>query len=136
VDSEQALEQIVAGAIDPRRTVALEQPPPPLGEASPESDQASIIQYSPETIQIGVQAAAPAMLILSDIAYPAWRASVDDTPTQVYIADAALRAVAVPAGKHTVELHYTSAALPVGAAITSLSVLLLAAALVRPNPRW
>ena len=99
------------------------------------SDQASIVQYTPETIQIGVHTATSGMLILSDIAYPAWRASVDDTPTEVYVAYGALRAVAVPAGKHTVEFHYMSAALPVGAAITGLTllVLLLAASILGHN---
>ena len=42
MDSAQVLEQIVAGTVDPRHTVALEQAPPPLGEAASAPDQATL----------------------------------------------------------------------------------------------
>lgn len=75
------------------------------------------------------------MLVLSDAIYPAWHARVDGAPAKIYVADGALRAVAIPPGTHTLELQYTSAALPLGAAITGLTVLVLvgaAAGLKRP----
>jgi hypothetical protein len=128
LDDAQALEQISAGAIDPRRTAALEQAPPPLAEPRSGSDLATILQYSPETIRVQVESAAAGLLILSDVVYPAWHARVDDTPSQIYVADGALRGVVVPAGKHTVEFEYASSALPNGAAITALTLLLLLAA--------
>ena len=58
------------------------------------------------------------MLILSEVYYPAWHAYVDRQPTQLYIADHALRGIAVPAGAHTVEIRYESLSLNVGLAIT------------------
>ncbi len=136
MDTEQALAQIAAGTIDARRTVVLEEAPP-LGDESPsESDQATIIQYSTETVRVDIETATPGMLVLSDVIYPAWHARVDDAPVKVYVADGALRAVAVPPGKHTVEFHYSSAALPIGAAITGVTLLALACVAVRPERRW
>ena len=78
-----------------------------------------------------VDAAADGLLVLGDAYYPSWQARVDGTPSEVYVAAGALRAVAVPAGRHSVEFQYASAALPLGAAVTGLTLLALAAAITR-----
>jgi hypothetical protein len=129
MDTDAALAQIAGGTLDPRRMVVLEETPPSIDEAPYASDQVAIIQYSPETVRIDVQTAAAGMLVLSDVIYPAWRARVDDAPAKFYVADGELRAVAIPSGIHTLEFQYSSAALPLGAAITGLTVLVLAAAI-------
>ena len=90
------------------------------------ADQATITQYAADTVRLDVDTGAPGLLILSDAYYPAWQARVDGSPAEVYVADGALRAVAVPAGRHAVEFQYASAALPLGAAITGLTLLALA----------
>jgi hypothetical protein len=128
MDSEQALAQIAAGTIDPRRTVVLEDVPPAVDEAPFESDEATIAEYSPATVRVDVETATPGMLVLSDIIYPAWHARLDGVPARIYVADYALRGIAVPPGKHTIEFQYVSAALPVGAAITGLTLLVLVCA--------
>jgi uncharacterized membrane protein YfhO len=68
-----------------------------------------------------VTAAAPALLILSEIYYPAWRAYLDGQPVPVYAVDRALRGVAVPAGEHVVELRYESAPLTIGLVVSALA---------------
>jgi hypothetical protein len=123
---DEALAQIASGTLDPRRVVGLEESPPPLDEAPGSSDQVAIVEYSPETVRINVKTSAAGLLVLSDVMYPAWQARVDGTPAKIYVADEALRAVAIPAGPHTVEFQYNSAALPLGAAITGLTVFILA----------
>jgi hypothetical protein len=134
MDTDAALAQIAGGTLDPRRMVVLEETPPSIDEAPYASDQVAIIQYSPETVRIDVQTAAAGMLVLSDVIYPAWRARVDDAPAKFYVADGELRAVAIPSGIHTLEFQYSSAALPLGAAITGLTVLVLAAAIGLKRP--
>jgi hypothetical protein len=136
MDTEQALAQIAAATIDPRLTVVLEEAPPLVDEQPAKSDQATITEYSPERVRLQIEAAAPGMLVLSDVIDQAWHARVDDAPAEIYVADGALRAVAVPLGKHTVEFQYASAALPVGAAITGLTLVMLVCAAVRPKRRW
>jgi Bacterial membrane protein YfhO len=130
MDAEEALRQLATGAIDPRRTAVLEKPAPPLGDSPLATDQATITQYTADTVRLDVDTGAPGLLVLSDAYYPAWQARVDGSPTEVYVADGALRAVAIPAGRHSVEFQYASAALPLGAAITGLTVLALAAAIL------
>jgi hypothetical protein len=137
MDGEVGLAEIAAGTLDPRQMVVLEEAPPPLDPAADASGQIAILQYSPETVRIDVQTAAAGMLVLSDVVYPAWHARVDGAPAKIYVADAALRAVAIPPGKHTLELQYNSVALPLGAAITGLTVLVLAgAAAIGLKRRW
>jgi hypothetical protein len=127
LDAAAALAQLADGVIDPRRTAALEKPPPPLGDTvTAAADQATITEYTADTVRLEVTASAPGLLILSDAYYPAWQARVDGSSAEVYVADGALRAVAVPAGRHVVEFQYASAALPIGAALTGLTLLALA----------
>jgi uncharacterized membrane protein YfhO len=74
-------------------------------------------------------------VVLSEIYYPAWHAYVDGKATHLYVADGALRAVAVPAGEHSIELRLESSALAVGILISSAAVFLLAILLVRAGGR-
>jgi uncharacterized membrane protein YfhO len=68
----------------------------------------------------------PALLIASEVAYPAWRAYLDGQPVPIRTADVALRAVDVPPGQHQVEMRYESPALRLGLAISVIAAFLLA----------
>jgi hypothetical protein len=136
MDAQAALRQLAAGAIDPRRTAVLEKSPPPISESPTAADRVTITEYAADTVRLDLDAGAPGLLILSDGYYSAWQARLDDEPTEIYVADGALRAVAVPAGRHTVAFQYASAALPVGAAITGLTLLALMVASLRPSRAW
>jgi hypothetical protein len=128
MESDTALAQIAGGTLDPRRVALLEESPPPIDDAPDPSDQVAIVEYSPETVRIDVQTTAAGMLVLSDVVYPAWHARLDAAPAKIYVADGALRAVAIPPGTHTLEFQYASTALPIGAAISGLTVLVLVGA--------
>ena len=49
---------------------------------------------------------APGLLVLGEVYYPAWKAYVDGESAPVYLTDHLFRSVRIPAGEHTVELHY------------------------------
>jgi hypothetical protein len=61
---------------------------------------------SPNEMSISVTAPAPAYLVLSEIWYPGWRATVNGADVPVLRANHALRAVALPAGELTVRLWF------------------------------
>ncbi len=130
----QALPLLASGAVDPRRTVLLEESPPPL--ASPpagERERVEFLEYGPDQIRLRVTADAAGMLVLSETYYPAWRAYVDGERTPVYAANHALRAIAIPEGTHEVEMRYESRSLRFGLAISlvmGLSLLALLAIVV------
>lgn len=134
LDGEEALRRIRGeGAImfDPRRTALLEVkptelPPLPGGDISPQST-ARITSYQPNHLVIETSASTTTVLVVSEIFYPGWAASVDGQPTPINLTDYVLRGVALPAGQHKVEMRYTAPAARNGAIISALTLLLLCA---------
>lgn len=113
--------------IDYRSVAVLEQEPPVMVGPSTTGDSIAIVQYDNDRLRYYVRCSTAAVAVLSEIFYPAWRAYVDGKPTELLRANYCLRSVAVPAGEHTIELRYESAAYSTGSLVTAAS---LAAALV------
>jgi len=95
---------------DHRRTVILESTPPleipPLMGGVEGSAQTT--SYQDNRVEVEIQSPGNGILVLSDIFYPGWRASIDGVETEVLRADYNLRAVAVPGGRHTVVFQFAS----------------------------
>jgi len=135
VDGEEALRRIQgdgAKEFDPRRTALLEVAPAELpalagGELEAGSG-AKVTLHEPNRIAIETTADKPSVLVVSEIFYPGWEATVDGRPTPLRLTDYLLRGVYVEAGAHRVEMRYRPPALRYGALI-SLSTLLLLSAL-------
>ncbi len=123
-EPDRALELLASGAIDPAETALVEVDPPPL-QAPATEDQVQVTRYEPDRIVVETASDTAGLLVLSEIAYPAWRATVDGQDTPILVADTALRAVAVPAGAHRIELRFASAALTWGTAVTASTALAL-----------
>ena len=104
---------------DPRCTV--EEPEPSAAEPVP-----LIVRYEPERIDIKVQVAAPALLVLSDLFYPGWEATVDGRPAEILKANYLMRAVAIPQGAHQVRFLYRPASFRAGIAASAAGCLGLA----------
>jgi len=120
---DQALMELARGAVDPRQTALLEGSPPPLAPAAiPANDRAVVDSASADSLRLTTRSDAPALLMMSEVAYPAWKATVDGEPASVLTADHLLRAVAVPAGEHTVELRFASSALQIGTWISLATI--------------
>lgn len=132
VGDEEALRKIRGDGgreFNPRRTALLEVPAAELpqlpgGELSSDSS-ARIVSYEPSRVRIETSATTPAVLVLSEIFYPGWEATVDGRPTRILLADYLLRAVSLPAGQHTVEMRYRAPAARNGAMISGLTLCLL-----------
>jgi uncharacterized membrane protein YfhO len=65
------------------------------------------------------------MLVLGDIEYPGWKATIDGEPARIYPTDVALRSVMVPAGTSTVRFAYRPRSFSIGVLIGFLTVLIL-----------
>ena len=94
---------------------------PPAAEAAPE-----IVRYEPARVDIQVRAAAPALLVLSDLFYPGWQATVDGRPAKILEANYVMRAVAVPEGAHEIRFLYRPASFRFGAAVSAAGCLAVA----------
>jgi hypothetical protein len=146
VASGEALPLLAGGAVDPRTTALLEEPPPPLAQPfDPAGESVVITERQPDRLRLTVRAAAPALLVLSEVYDPGWHAKVAGESAPVLVADHLLRAVPVPAGTHEVELSYEAPGLRLGIVITAATgsalaamsvVLRLAAPLRRRRHGW
>jgi len=123
VTDDAALELLASGTVDPRATALLQEMPPPLGIS--DDSHARVVDYDADHMQLATRTAAPGLLVLSEIYDPAWKAYLDDVAVHVYVANGALRAVAVPTGEHRVELRYEPTAIVLGVAISLITLLLL-----------
>jgi hypothetical protein len=111
---------------DPRRTALLEVAPAELpalagGELAPDS-AARVTLYEPNRLVIDTRAAQPAVLVLSEINYPGWEATVDGAAARIHATNYLLRGVVVPAGQHRVEMRYRAPAARNGAIISVVSL--------------
>jgi uncharacterized membrane protein YfhO len=68
-------------------------------------------------------------LILTDTCYPGWRVYVDGKESSIIRANLLFRAVSLSAGQHRVEFSYEPASLRIGAAISSVTLLVIAVGL-------
>ncbi len=120
----EALPLLTSGKIDPRRTALVEGNPPAMS-APPEqaAESTQVTHHAPDALTIATKAAAPGLLVVSEIYEEGWRAYVDGKRVEVLPTDHALRGVPVPAGEHTVEIRYEPLALRLGLPISGVSTL-------------
>jgi len=86
--------------------------------------EAKIVKYDFNRIELDVNTDKEAILWLSEIWYPAWKATVNGNKTTVYRADYSFRAVTVPAGHSKVVFKFESTLFNIGALISLLTLLL------------
>lgn len=125
-DSIESFEkQFFADSFDPRQTILLPEDIGSVPITKTTKATATIVSYKPEEIIIKTESDSPQLLFLSDTYAPGWLAFVDQTKTQVYRADYAFRAVAVPEGTHTVRFAYKPFSVTLGKIGTAIGVFLI-----------
>ena len=125
MSAEEALRRIrgQGRAFDPQRTVMLEIEPRELpalpgGQVSPTAT-ARIVVHENNHIAIDTSADTASVLIVSEVNYPGWVATVDGAGASIHTADFLLRGVILSAGVHRVEMRYTAPAARKGAVISA-----------------
>ena len=73
-----------------------------------------------QSVNIDVEAATPALVVVSQSFYHNWRALVDGQPTPLFRANYGFQAVHVPQGRHSIELTYKDRAFDVGAILSAV----------------
>ncbi len=87
-----------------------------------------VLRYSPHRVRLGVHTDAPALLVLSDVLYPGWEATIDGEATPLYRTNGIFRGVVVPEGSHRVELRYAPRPFRLGVGLLGMAVLAFAVA--------
>ena len=142
VDGEDAaLAATIAPGFDARRVAITEEPVPGLPRrAAAPTGTARVTRYDREDVTVAVSARARSLLVLTDVHYPGWKATVDGRPAEIERVDYLLRGLVVPRGTHRVEFRYEPASWRIGWIVSVLAVLTvlavaLAAAARRRSPR-
>ncbi|MDE2992641.1 MAG: YfhO family protein, partial [Chloroflexota bacterium] len=136
-DADTALAGVRAAGADSRATTFIEAPPAAVAAVSGDmaaggSAAEAVVQWqqdSPTRIVLRVDAPAAGWLVLADAFYPGWEARLDGQPTPIYPADGLFRAVAVPPGPHQITFDFRPRSLWLGAALSAVGVVLVAAVL-------
>lgn len=123
---EKSSQAIIASTYDPtnniRDTAILESDP----QVHPEGGgiaNVAITGYSANKIEIRSFSEVPKILVISDVYFPGWKATVDGRDTVVLRADYALRAISLNKGEHKIELVYDPDSFRWGIAISLVSLL-------------
>jgi hypothetical protein len=109
-DPRQAIELLAAPGFDPRRSVVLAGSPSPLpgGPTSGEDDAAPATLtervIEPNRLGVSVDTTQPVFLVWQRAWLPHYRATIDGAEVGVEIANLHRMAVAVPAGRHHIEI--------------------------------
>jgi hypothetical protein len=127
VESESvALGMITQNQIDFPRSVVLEQDNDNTNIVCNESEaEISLVSDHANLIKISINSTAPGYLVIADIWYPGWRASVDGMSVLVLRANYLFRSVFIPEGAHEVMLEYKSNVFRLGIIISGLSLISL-----------
>jgi hypothetical protein len=120
----EALPLLTSGVVDPRRTALVEGSLPVVAQPDGTAQEtAQVTRYEPEAVTIATKATAPGLLVVSEVYDPGWRAYLDGKQVDLLPTDHVLRGVPIPAGEHTVELHYEPLSLRLGLAISGVATL-------------
>jgi uncharacterized membrane protein YfhO len=82
-----------------------------------------VVSDSGSEVEVAVTAPRAGFLVLSDVFYPGWTATVDGSETPIEKANGFARAVRVPPGEHSVVFEYSPRSLKAGLAISLISAI-------------
>lgn len=85
-----------------------------------------LTNYEPNRLVYETDNAKDGIAVFSEIYYPnGWQVSIDGKPTEIARADYILRSMYIPAGRHTIEMHFDPASLHVTESIAYGALALL-----------
>ncbi len=120
---EEAWQAIHAAEFDPSREVTIENGVELASAEDQSGGQAlAFTSITNGREELVARTESPAYLVLSDVYYPGWTATIDGQPTALYPANFAFRAVLVPPGEHRVTFTFEPVTWRVGVAISVLTL--------------
>jgi hypothetical protein len=104
----EAVPYMLSDSFNPELEVVLNEPAPIDLIGRPVTGEVSWIERTPNRMSLEVSTEDPALLVIADNWFPAWRAEIDGTPVDILRAYHSLRAIPVSPGEHQVVLTYRS----------------------------
>jgi hypothetical protein len=130
------LPALARASFDPLVESFVEGPGLPSPEGAPaRGAPATIVRDDPDVVEIDATLAVPGLVVLADTYYPGWTATVDGAPAPILATNHLFRGVPAPAGAHRIRFAYRPRSLALGAALSLLTALALAAGAYRVAPK-
>jgi hypothetical protein len=95
----------------------------------------NVARYDPHAIELNTHNAHPGFLVLSEIYYRGWEATVDGNRVPVERVNYTLRGIQLPPGDHKVEFVFRAHSFRVGTIYSSLGIVLLLTGGLLSRPR-
>ncbi len=130
-DTEQATARVHQPGFDPAATAILAGPVSCELAGGAELGTAVVEEKRNGYWRIRTDSPTPALLVLSETAYPGWQVTIDGERVEWQKAYTAVRAVCVPAGEHLVEWTYAPNTWKIGGLISLAALGVLFVALVK-----
>ena len=99
------------------------------GPTAAKNDQigdVKVVKYEPNEVVLEANLTQPGAVVLNDMFYPGWNATLDGRPTPVYPANVVARAVYAPAGSHRVVFRFLPIGFKFGAWVSTLTLFAMA----------
>ena len=120
---DEVTQLVLAPAVNLRERVILDRQVPI--ESCTDQGNVRLDSYRNQHVALTAELPCAGVLVLSDNWFPGWEATLDGRPVPVLVANGALRAIAVPAGRHRVEMRYSPASIRWGGAVSFVTFLSL-----------
>ena len=140
LDGNPARRALRDGRVDFHRVGLLEQDPPaaerPVAASSADTvGIATVTSYTDHRIEIQTDAPDRRLLVLTDVHYPGWTATIDGQAATIRRTNFAFRSVSVPGGRHTVAFEYRPASFRYGLIISTIALLAVIGLAIRGRLR-
>jgi hypothetical protein len=121
-----AVEPTDAPAVNLHQEAFVEAPlPQTLDPAEGAADSVQFRSYEADRILIDVNSTGESLLVLSEMYYPGWRATVNGNPAKIFRVDGAFRGILIPRGQSSVELRFVPLIVYLGGALSILAFLVV-----------
>jgi hypothetical protein len=119
-----SLAAVADDRFDPGAEVIVERTPAPAAADGPGAarDELSWLEMEPCSRLIRAELTSAGYLVLSDAHDPGWRATMNGVPAELLVANHALQAIALPAGRSAIALRYPPSGLRIGVWIAMVAV--------------
>ncbi len=123
--SAQAIAHMKEPGFDPSRIAFIDGKPDLDLQPEPDSsqDRVDVDVFRGERMDLRAHTRAAGLLVVSEVDYPGWQATVNGQPARIHKTDGLLRGIAIPSGDSRIEMRYEPRSVYLGAALTILAPL-------------
>jgi hypothetical protein len=115
---EETMAAMGEGSVDLRHAVLLDRAPAIAPEPGDTTAAVSVGRLTDNASAFAVDMDRPGIVVVSEVFYPDWKATVDGKPADVLRANGILRALALPAGHHQITFTYDASLLRASATVS------------------